>query len=126
MAGQDLAVNARTPLPNGRHAQPAHGPGMEPRYAAPAGTLHWRRWDGEEEMAVFDAASGSTHLLSAAAAEVLLALLESPLPLSPAALARQLLPGEDGAAPLAEDVHALHALLLDLARLGLVHGLGDA
>ena len=99
---------------------------MEPRYAVPAGTLHWRRWDGEEEMAVFDAASGSTHLLSAAAAEVLLALMDSPLPLDAAALAQHLLPGEDGAAPLPQDVDALHALLLDLARLGLVHVQSDA
>ncbi|MDZ5457829.1 HPr-rel-A system PqqD family peptide chaperone [Azohydromonas lata] len=95
---------------------------MEPRYAVPAGTLHWRRWDGEEEMAVFDAASGSTHLLSAAAAEVLLALMDSPEPLDAPALAQLLLPGEDGAAPLPADVHALHTVLLDLAWLGLVRG----
>ncbi len=94
---------------------------MDPRYAVPAGALHWRRWD-DAEMAVFDAASGNTHLLSAAAAEVLLVLLASAAPLDAPQLAQLLLPGEDGAAPLAEDVHALRAVLLELARLGLVHG----
>lgn len=99
---------------------------MEPRYAVPAGVLHWRRWDGEEEMAVYDAASGSTHLLSAAAAEVLLALMDSPTPLDAPALAHHLLPGEDGAAPLPDDVHALRTVLQDLAHLGLVRSQSDA
>ena len=92
---------------------------MHRRYAVPAGTLHWRRWD--EEMAVYDTASGNTHLLSPAAAEVLLALLDSPEPQDAAALAQQLLCGEDGAPPLDDEVRALHAVLLDLARLGLVN-----
>ncbi|WP_298234152.1 HPr-rel-A system PqqD family peptide chaperone [uncultured Azohydromonas sp.] len=100
---------------------------MGMRYAAPAGTLHWRRWDDEEEMVVFDTASGSTHLLSPAAAEVLLALLEIPGPQDAAQLAQRLLPGEDGAPPDAQDVRALRAVLAHLARLGLVLGCdGDA
>ncbi|NML15622.1 HPr-rel-A system PqqD family peptide chaperone [Azohydromonas caseinilytica] len=92
---------------------------MHTRYAVPAGTLHWRRWD--EEMAVYDTASGNTHLLSPAAAEVLLALLDSPEPQDAAALARQLLPGEDGAPPLDDDVRALRAVLQGLAKLDLVN-----
>ncbi|WP_043460139.1 HPr-rel-A system PqqD family peptide chaperone [Azohydromonas australica] len=95
---------------------------MAPCYAAPAGTLHWRRWDDEEEMVVFDTASGSTHLLSPAAAEVLLALLEAAVPQDAAQLAQRLLPGEDGVPPDARDVRALQAVLADLARLDLVLG----
>jgi PqqD family protein of HPr-rel-A system len=95
---------------------------MSPRYAVPAGTLHWRRWDDEDEMVVFDTASGNTHLLSPAAAEVLLALLDSPGPQDAEALAQRLLPGDDGAPPAPQDVQALQALLSDLARLGLARG----
>jgi PqqD family protein of HPr-rel-A system len=90
-------------------------------FTAPAGALHWRRWDDADEMVVHDAASGSTHLLSPAAAEVLLALLDSRAPQDAAQLAQRLLPGDDGAAPLEDDVRALQSLLFELARLDLVH-----
>ncbi len=95
---------------------------MAMRYAVPVGTLHWRRWNDEEEMVVFDTASGSTHLLSPAAAEVLLALLELPGPQDAAQLAQRLLPGENGTPPDAQDVRALQAVLAHLARLDLVLG----
>jgi PqqD family protein of HPr-rel-A system len=90
-----------------------------PRYAVPAAALHWRCWDGE--MAVFDTLSGSTHWLSHAAAEVLQKLLGRSEALDAMQLAQALLPGDDGAAPLDEDVHALQSVLRDLVRLGLVH-----
>lgn len=109
MAGNDLASTA------------ALNPGALPRhpcYGACGRSLHWRRWD--EEMVVFDPATGSTHLLSAAAAEVLMALMEADQPMDAVQLAQRLLPGEDGAAPLAEDVHALQSVLQGLARLGLL------
>ncbi|WP_157264878.1 HPr-rel-A system PqqD family peptide chaperone [Azohydromonas aeria] len=95
-------------------------PGNPPlRYAVPAAALRWRCWDGE--MAVFDTWTGSTHWLSHAAAEVLRALLEQPEALDAVRLTQALLPGDDGAAPLDEDVHALQSVLQGLVRLGLVH-----
>jgi PqqD family protein of HPr-rel-A system len=111
VAGRDLEV-IRFPDPR---------PTPLPRYAAPAAALHWRRWD-DEEMVVLDTTSGDTHLLSPAAAEVLLALLDAPQAQDAAQLAQRLLPGEQpGCAAADEDVSALQALLSDLARLGLVH-----
>lgn len=106
MAGENLVV-----------AQRGATAGL-PRYEACGASLHWRRWD--DEMVVFDAATGSTHLLSPGAAEVLLALLDTAQPLDAAQLAQRLLPGDEGAAPLEADVLALQSVLQDLARLGLL------
>lgn len=97
---------------------------MQDRYAAPTAPLLWHRWEGEEQMVVFDAASGSTHLLSAAAAEVLLALLSGPGSRDATGLAQALL-AEDGAPPLPQDVQALQGVLEQLARLGLVRSCDD-
>lgn len=96
--------------------------GLPGSYAAPTGTLHCRRWDDGDEMVVYDPTSGDTHLLSPAAAEVLLALLDSAEALDAAQLAQRLLSGEDDAAPSASDVQALQGVLRQLARLGLVTG----
>lgn len=111
MAGDDLANTAAL--------RPRQSAEVALRYTVPAGALHWRRWD--EEMVVFDTASGCTHLLSAAAAEVLLALLDAAQALDAAQLAQRLLPGEDGIAPEEADVLALESVLQDLARLGLLN-----
>ena len=45
-------------------------------FALSPATLSWRRWD--DEFVFFDASSGSTHLLDAGAAGVLIDLAEAP------------------------------------------------
>jgi PqqD family protein of HPr-rel-A system len=80
----------------------------------------WRRLD--DRLVVYDEATGDTHLLTEAAADVLLALLDRPAGLDAAELARVLAAsawsndGDDGAARQAGDV------LDRLAALGLVVG----
>ena len=80
----------------------------------------WRRLD--DRLVVYDEATGDTHLLTEAAADVLLALLDRPAGLDAAELARVLAAsassndGDDGAARQAGDV------LERLAALGLVVG----
>jgi PqqD family protein of HPr-rel-A system len=82
------------------------------RYAPTCASLAVRRLG--EEVLVFNPASGSTHLLSEAALEVLQGLLEAPAPTDSGALGRALL----GDASLSE-LQDIDRMLQEFARLGI-------
>jgi PqqD family protein of HPr-rel-A system len=77
--------------------------------------LHWRAW--EDDVVLFDARSGETHLLNAVAAEVLKSLAESPADLG--TLARRVAIHFD-VAPDSGWLSRLKALLARFDEAGLV------
>lgn len=97
---------------------------MPARYFACPNSVRWRQWG--DEMVAYNGRHRSTHLLSAAAAEVLKLLLQ--VDCTADELGQRLLADSDpladaGSAPmplLADEQESLEALLAELGRLGLV------